>query len=243
MRSGFLMLLAGLAVSSGVDAQMPSGTPYLAVQGQAEERFVPDVFPLAITILETSDDAAKTHPRVEALAKQVLEAASRAGISSNDVQVGNLRVSPRFERNASSNDNVFLGNQYERRFELRLRSLDALREILALLPQSEAIRIQTQPFERSDAAAIRARLRIQAVADARRQAQGLAEASGVKLGRLLNVSDRPQAFNYASSSYAGYSDGLNFNGSASNSTQAMVVLREGQITLKADAYLVYQMLD
>jgi uncharacterized protein len=233
-----LVFLCLMAAGSAA-AQTPPNLPYLAVQGRATETLVPDVFPVAITLSETSIDSAGAQARIEALARDVLSAAKKVGVEDGDIVVGNLRVSPNMEWDEKSEQQVFTGNLYQREFVLRLRKLESLRSLAAALPASRSLRVQTQPFERSDADAIRNRLRDTAIANARKQANALAASAGVRLGRLHNVSDRPQGWNYNSLPMGRSLDSFTVSGTASNQLTSAMVVSQGKITLEADAYLVY----
>lgn len=237
-----LVLLCLLATGSAF-AQTTPNLPYLAVQGHATQTLVPDVFPVTITLSETSIDSAGAQSRVEGLARDVLAAAKRIGVEEADIVVGNLRVSPNMEWDEKREEQVFTGNLYQREFVLRLRKLESLRALAAALPASRSLRIQTQSFERSDADAIRNRLRDAAIADARKQAEALAASAGVRLGRLHNVSDRPQGWNYNSMPMGRSLNAISVSGTASNQLTSEMVVTQGKITLEADAYLVYLIAD
>ena len=60
------------------------------------------------------------------------------------------------------------------------------------MPASRNLKIDTAEFEYSEAGALRRKLRKDAIDDARRGAQDMADAAGKKLGTLFNVADRPQ---------------------------------------------------
>jgi len=228
-----LLGLALFAVSTLALAQVPD-KPFIAVQGHAEERLVPDVFPVEITITDTSQSAGESQALVEGLARQVVAAAEKLKVPDKDLTIGNLRISPEQRWDDKLERNIFTGNRYERHFTVRLRTLSDLRSLVALLPEGRNLRLQTQGFERSDAGVIRRRLRSQAVADAQEQARDLASATGVRLGRLYTASDRPMGLPYARNVSA--IEAVSVSG---NVLTSEMIVKEGEISIQSDVYLVY----
>jgi uncharacterized protein YggE len=236
MRFAFVTLCLLLAAPAISVAQVPD-RPYLAVQGHAETIVVPDLFPVEITLSDTSANAAASQALVEDLARKVLAATNSLGVKDADVEIGNLRVAPETRWDKVAEKNVFLGNEYERTFRIRLHRLSDLRLLVAKLPESRNLRIRTGGFERSDRDDIVRALRRQAIANARAAASDLAEGTGVRLGRLHNASDRPQGVNY----YRGNVSPIDvLSVERGNVLTSEMIVQEGQITLSSDIYLVFE---
>lgn len=239
----FICLMFAVAMAPMTMAQTGSDAPYIAAQGRSETRVVPDLFPVSIQVTDVGTDAGASQALVEGLAGKVTDAARKLGVADADLTVGNLRIYPEHRWEREGEKQVFLGNRYERQIGVRLRKLSDLRALVSALPQGPNLRIQTQSFERSDSQAIKLRLQAEAVKDAQATAKNLADAVGVRLGRVQNVSDQPQSWNYARP-MARQVDSVSvygFNGS--NVSTAEMVLKEGEITIGADAYIVYRIGD
>jgi uncharacterized protein YggE len=232
-----LLVLASILHASTAIAQPEFDAPHLAVSGHAEQQVIPDVFPLVIELSMTSDDIAAAQAEIEGLAKRVLEAAQALKVADDDITIGNLRIGHETEWNQESRKSVFVGNQYQRRFEIRLRTLDTLRALVAKLPANRHMKVQTQPFVYSGAAELRRKLRAQAVKDARAAAAELAAAVDRRLGEVQSVSDQPQGRNYAASYGINAIDVMSVE--TSNVLTSEMIVKQGVITISADAYLVY----
>jgi uncharacterized protein YggE len=220
-------------------AQNFQGKPFLAVQGHAEAKFKPDIFPLQVSISDTGTDAAKSQSLVEGLAKTVLAQTGKLKIPDADMEVGNLSISPDTDWDTETKTQIFKGNEYSRQIRVRFRSLDDLRAFIAAMPASPALRLETDSFEYSKAAEVKRKLRREAIEDGRKAGEEMASAVGKRLLDLFNVSDTAQSVVRSSSGYSGEGttlDTVTVMGSAIN---ADIVLREGEITISADAYLVY----
>ena len=150
-----LMGLMAFFVANAAFAQNISGSPYIAVHGQAKVEVVPDIFPLEITLREVSKDAATAQERIESLAQTIVGLAEAQKIPDKDVEVGNLSISPETEYDEKAEKEIFVGNDYTREIEIRFRSLDGLRQFLSNVPKANQIRLDTGEFKYSDASAAR----------------------------------------------------------------------------------------
>jgi uncharacterized protein YggE len=240
IRSAILFLV--LTVPASGAAQNFSGKPFLSVQGRAEARVKPDVFPIEITLNETSMDSAAAGARIERLAQGVVAAAEKLEVGGADIEIGNLSISPETKWNEDRDEEIFLGNSYERTIKLKFHSLEDLRAFIATLPDSKYVQAETSAFEFSGADELKRKLRRDAIEDAKKGAQEMAAAVGKRLIDLHNVSDRQQSSVYSSSGYASGNttlDSVTVQGSAIGRRASNIVLREGEIRISAEAYLVY----
>ena len=237
-----LMLVMGASIAQ---AQTFTTKPFLSVQGHAEAKVKPDIFPVEVRMEETGTDPAKSQGLVEDLAARVLSAAQAQGATDRDIDVGNLSISPQTKWDEKTEREIFLGNTYEREIEVRFKDLDSVRKFIAALPDMKQLRIDTSTFQYSGRRELERRLRREAIADATAAAKDMSDAVGKRLVELFNVSDRAQSTIYSNLGYSGSgapvprdatSVALLAPGTVRN---AGIVLKEGEITVSADAYLVY----
>lgn len=238
-----LMLLA--ATSSVATAQSISGSPFIAVHGKARIEVVPDIFPLNITLTDTSLDGAATQELIERYARQILDVTGKMEMADRDVDISNLAVSPQYRYDEKDDKQVFLGNTYERQIRLRFRSLEALRKAIAALPKSRQVRLDTGTFESSNADTLRRELLASAVDDARSTAEVMAQAIGRRVGAVHNVSNKGFNVRYVDSGNSTTLDSITVTGTrvAQVAPAPQVAMREGLIELAQDVYVIYQLTD
>ena len=239
-----IILLGLLAIAPALHAQTFTTRPFLSVQGHAEVTVKPDIFPVKVTLKETGTNPAKSQGLVEDLAAKVLAAAQAQGAGDRDIDVGNLSVSPETKWDDKTETDIFLGNAYERDIEVRFKPLDSVRGFIAALPDMKQLRIATGQFQYSGRRELERKLRREAIADARAAANEMADAVGKRLVELFNVSDRAQSTIYSNLGYSGSgspiprsTDSVALLAPAVRSGN--IVLKEGEISVSADAYLVY----
>lgn len=226
----------------GAQAQSISGQPFIAVHGTAKAEVVPDIFPLEITLSETSKDAARTQALIEGLARQIVELTQAMEMADRDVTLSNLDVSPEYRYNDKDDTETFLGNIYQRQIKLRFHTLADLQEMISSLPQVRQVRLNTGSFATSQADELRRQLLTQAVEDARKTADIMAAAVGRRIGTVHNISNQGFNVRYVTSDeYSRQSlDRVMVTGSKIG---APVALREGSIQLDQNVYIIYTLVD
>ena len=234
-----VLTLAGGGVAQG---QSISDSPFIAVQGKAEAEVVPDIFPLTITLKETSVDGPAAQALIEGYAEQVVGLSQRLRMPDRDVEVSNLSVSPEYRYDDEDDRQVFLGNTYERKIELRFRSLADLKRAIDAVPRAKQVQLETEAFESSRADEIRRELLRKAVADARSTADVVANAVGRRVGAVHNISNQGFNVRYVESGGATELDRIEVTGSRIASAPP-IVLREGMISLDQRVYIIYLLVD
>lgn len=234
-------LIAALHCFQPAVAQSISGMPYIAVHGKARAEVVPDVFPLEITLEETSQDATKTRDRIEGLAQAILSQAEAAVVADADIQVSNLSVAPEYRFDDKDDKQVFLGNTYSRTFELKFHALPQLGAFIDGLPKAEQLKMETANFQSSRSETIRRELLTQAVADARQTADVMARSVGRRVGSVHNISNQGFNVRYAESGGETELDRIQVTGSRLRAPE--IVLREGTIVLDQSVYIIYTLVD
>lgn len=239
------LVLCLLVVAPALSAQTFSSRPFLSVQGHSEAKVKPDIFPVKVTLDETGTNPAKSQALVEDLAAKVLAAAKAGGAKDSDIDVGNLSVSPDTKWDDKTEREIFLGNNYERVIEVRFQNLDSVRSFIAALPDMKQLKIATGEFQYSGRRELERKLRREAIADAKAAADDMSTAVGKRLVELFNVSDRAQSTIYSNLGYSGSGTPVGRNATsvtllAPGTVRTVgIVLKEGEITVSADAYLVY----
>ncbi|WP_162373467.1 SIMPL domain-containing protein [Pseudoxanthomonas sangjuensis] len=242
MKSRIAVAAGLLAIIGSLQAQAPADRPFIAVHGEAKMDVVPDIFPVELTLKETSTDAAATQQKIESLARDILAVTEKMKVKDDDVTISNLEISPEYKWDDDADKQVFQGNTYEREIKVRFHSLAKLNEFISALPKSNALRIQTAKFETSRADELRRELLDSAIANARKTAEVMATGVGRKLGAVQNISNQGLNLQYSQSL-----ESVVVTGARATDLYAPApppppaVLREGKITLDQDVYIVYEL--
>jgi uncharacterized protein YggE len=226
-----------------VQAQSIGGSPFIAVQGKAKAEVVPDIFPLEITLKDTSLDTAVTQAQIEGVAQQVVALTKSMKMADRDVEISNLSVSPEYRWDDKADKQIFLGNTYARTIKLRFHALPDLQKAIDALPKTKQVQLDTGSFQSSRQDDIRRELLTQAVQDARKTAEIMAGAVGRRVGGVHNISNQGFNVRYVTSNEAGTLDSVVVSGSRMVAPAPPATLREGVIQLDQNVYIIYTLVD
>ncbi|MCP4045490.1 MAG: SIMPL domain-containing protein [Gammaproteobacteria bacterium] len=198
----YLVLLATtifvLTTATACRAQDDGTRPRILVTGQGSVDVEPDMAVLALTVTREAETAREALDANSAAIKDVLDAMKAEGIKARDLQTSNFSIQPKYfyPQQKSSNTHEpprIIAYTVRNSLSVRIRDIGSLGHILdksVTLGVNEGGNIS---FTNDDPSAAITRARVLAMKDALARAKTLAEAGGVKVGRLLEISE--QSFN------------------------------------------------
>ncbi|HEU0099956.1 MAG TPA: SIMPL domain-containing protein [Allosphingosinicella sp.] len=201
------MRLAGLAAAlalagtaAGAAAQqvpiaLAPGEVLLNVEAGGEHRSRPDVMTITAGVVTTASSAREALAANSALANRLIDVVRSKGIEPRDVKTAELSVDPRLEELSDEDEDRgrtprVLGYVATNKLELRLRDLNKAPDIVDALFAGGANSVQGPEFSLADPAPAERLARRAAVAAARLEADTYAEALGMRISRVLRVSER-----------------------------------------------------
>jgi hypothetical protein len=183
-----VLVAAGASSAAAQTAPPAREPPTLTVTGSGEVAAVPDVATLSLGVVtqaRTAREALTANSRAMAEAVRALR---EAGIAERDLRTATLRVEPQTVREQGRPPRI-TGYQASNRLDVRVRDIARLGPILDRAVDLGANSLAGPSFELSDPSAARDAARRAAVVDAVARARLYAEALGVRLGRILSVTD------------------------------------------------------
>lgn len=161
----------------------------IIITGEGAVQMAPDMAVISLGVTHQSKDAAQAMSMASEAAAQVLERLSGMGIAARDVQTSSVDLSPVYSRRKDSGPMVIEGFRAGLSMSVRVRDLPKLGAVLGAVVQDGANQFSglhfalSKPQEAEDAA------RKEAIADALRKATLYAQAAGVSLGDVLQISE------------------------------------------------------
>ncbi len=142
-----------------------------------------------------SENAKKMNSAIDFLKNKV-------GVKAEDISTQNYSIYQKYDYIGGKS--VPSGYTVNETLVVKLRALDKLSDVLSGLTQNGINQIQSVSYSIDDPENLRQQAREKALASAKEKAQKLADAAGVKLGRLVsfsetNVAGGPIAYDYAKS--------------------------------------------
>lgn len=177
--------LAGLPASAQDAAR-------LSVVGQGQVAAVPDMATISLGVTTQARNAAQALAENSASIAEVLKIVAAAGIEPKDVQTSGLSLSPLWNNRSSSSNSpaTIVGFSVQNHVTIRVRELTGLGGLLDQVTGSGANQFHSLQFGLQDAGPATDNARELAVADAIRKAELYANAAGLLLGPVLELSEQ-----------------------------------------------------
>ncbi len=204
-------------------------TRTLNVNGLGSTNLTPDIAYIYIGVHSEGATASEVVAANKTQTNAVLDALKKAGVDEKDLRTTNFSIWPSQQY---SPEGTVTGTIYmvDNTVYVTVRNLDGLGDLLDDTIAAGANSINSIQFDVADKSAAVKEARAKAVEDAKKQAQELADAAGVKLGNIQSISF------YDNSPYPVF-DGK--GGGGGTVAQSAVTIQPGQLTISVTVNLTY----
>lgn len=200
----------------------------ISVSGSGEAMAVPDTALVTAGVLTEAADAKTALAGNSKAVAELFAALKSFGIAERDMQTRSFNVAPRYDRPERGEANRIVGYQVSNQVAVRVRDLDGLGVLLDRLIGAGANQMNGIQFYVDDTDALMDDARRKAVADARRKADLYADEAGVRIKRVVSISEHgaqaPQPM---------------FRAMAADRAESVPVAR-GEQTISASVSVVYE---
>ena len=187
----FVLLISG-TVSRAEDYTPP---PRILVTGEGSADVAPDMAVLTLSVTREAETARAALDANSSAMNEVLAAMKAEGIEARDLQTSGFSIQPRYRYpSPKSSDNRepprIIGYRVRNSLSVRVRDIS---KVGGILDKSVTLGVNeggNMLFTNEDPSAAITQARIEAMKDAMAKADTLAEAAGVKTGRLLEISEQ-----------------------------------------------------
>ncbi|MFN3501415.1 MAG: SIMPL domain-containing protein [Allorhizobium sp.] len=210
--------LSGSVLSTGFVAQAVAAEGQLReatimVSGEGEAAIAPDMAVISLSVVRDAETAGEALSANSAAMREVLAALKEQGIAEKDVQTTDFSIQPKYKQENRTDGTyeapVIVGYTVSNGLTVRVRDLAKLGEIIDRsvtlgVNQGGGITFTNDDPETAIEAA-----RKQAVEKAAAKAKTLTEAAGVRIGRIVEISEnfaRPMPQMYAAAPMAKMAD-------------------------------------
>jgi len=161
----------------------------IIVTGAGEATMAPDMAYLTLGVEADGATASEALRKNSAQMEATIKTLRDAGVDRKDIQTSNLSVGARYDYSREGGAPRLIGYQATNTVSVKLRNLDKAGGVIDKAVASGSNRLDSIAFGFADPKPLLNDARRSAVADARERAGLYAEAAGVKLGRVLQISD------------------------------------------------------
>jgi hypothetical protein len=228
--TALLILATLLSACVTVNPQTGNVPRTLSVNGSARITLTPDIAYISTGVHTESENAQEAVASNTTQAQKVIDALKALGLDDKDIQTTNFNVYPSQQYDNEGRPTV-LKFMVDNTVYVTLRDLSKVGEALAASVDAGANNIYGIQFDVEDKTAALSEARKAAVADAKRQAEELAQASGATLGAVQTISFyNPYPTPIMDAKGGGGYDMAN----------AAVPVSPGQMTITVDVSVIYE---
>ncbi len=166
-------------------------TRTISLNGHGEIRMVPDLAAVTIGVTSSAKTAGEALAQNTKDMQAVFATLKAAGITDSDIQTSNFSVNPRFvyPNDGSNKPPTLDGYDVINSVNVIVRKISELGSVLDKVVTAGSNQINGINFSVDNADKALDSARTQAVADARHKAELYAIAAGVKLSRIISISE------------------------------------------------------
>ncbi|WP_372733110.1 SIMPL domain-containing protein [Novosphingobium sp.] len=189
-------LTAALAQGASANPVVASGNAVLNIAAEGKSIRTPDlaVFSAGVTTQATTAGAALSENANRMTT--VIASLRKAGIAERDIQTSNLSVNPVYgqpkrlpDGSFEQQEQVIVGYQATNQVSVRQRKLDSYGKVIDTLVANGANQVNGPSFQIDNADAAMDEARIEAMKKARARADLYAKAAGLRVVRVLSISE------------------------------------------------------
>jgi uncharacterized protein YggE len=192
MKSWFAAALSlGLAISAPALAENSPPVPMLTANGDGVTMVTPDIAIVTIGVLSRAPTASAALDANSADLGKALEAIKAAGIADKDIRTSGFSVSPVYApppERATGAPLPITGYQVSNEVRVTVRDIAKSGALLDKVVRAGANQVSGIAFDIADRQSAEDAALKAAIAEARRTGELMAEAAGVKLVRVVNIS-------------------------------------------------------
>ncbi|WP_279482134.1 SIMPL domain-containing protein [Aureimonas sp. SK2] len=189
----FGLALSGRAFAQGEPPAAPPAPARISVTGEGHASGTPDLAVTQLTVMRSAPTAAEALAQANDAMEAVRGAMSGFGVEARDLQTSGFQIAPQYRYENRSDGTqappVVTGYEVRNTLSVKVRDLARLGELLDKAVQLGVNEGGSIAFQIEDDSGLRNEARREAVREARASAETLAEAAGLKLGRVVTIED------------------------------------------------------
>lgn len=161
----------------------------LRVIGTATIKRAPDIATAYIGVQTISKEVEAAVAENNEKSSAVIEALRQQGVAEEDIQTSFFNISPQRDYNKP---NEIIGFQVDNTISVIFRDLDNIGKGLQSAITAGANNISGISFSIADLEPLRSEARTKAIQDARQQAESIAKAAEIELGKIISINETVQ---------------------------------------------------
>lgn len=187
-----LLLAAMMALPHAANAQENRPVPRIVVTGEGEAAIAPDMAIVTLSVMREAATARAALDEANAAMAAVIAAMKDMGIEARDLQTAGLQINPnyRYPQDGGSEPPRIVSYQVSNTLTVRVRDVAKVGEVIDGAVTLGVNQGGSIVFTNDDTRPVMDQARTRAVEDAIARARTLAQAAGVQLGPILELTEQ-----------------------------------------------------
>lgn len=158
------------------------------VEGRGEASGTPDTALINLGVTKTAPTVTEGQNQVNLVSKKLLEDLKNLGVEEKNIKTTNYSVNPNYEYGTTGKQSTN-GYTVTQNLEVRIKPVDKANKAIDIATADGANQVGGITFVLNDDTRdqLEQKARKEAIEDAREKAQSLANAAGIKLGRIIDI--------------------------------------------------------
>jgi uncharacterized protein YggE len=188
-----------------VNSIQTTKTDLFSTTGEAEETAVPDEATINVGVTQQALTVSDAQDKANTVADKLINEIKKLGIPEKDIKTVNYTVTPNYsggvpqpliEPGGGSREQKITSYTVDQSLQIKVKPIDKVNRVIDTATANGANLVGGVNFTFSDdlQKSLEKKARENAVKDAKEKAQGLANAAGVRLGKIVNVVEGGNSF-------------------------------------------------
>jgi hypothetical protein len=221
----------------------------ITVSGEGKVYAKPDIAVISMGVTAQGATVAETTKTSTEKMNAIIDAVKSLGVEAKDIQTTNYNLYPRYETKTTyspissyveevytrTSNNAIIGYALDQNIQVKIRDFEKIGDIISKATEKGANLVGSLQFTIDDPEQFREEARAKAIERAKENAKNLAEESGIRLGKIINVYENNY---YAPRAY----DATKGMGGASvqESVNILPTIEPGQQEINLTVSITYQ---
>ncbi len=161
----------------------------ISISGEGKETAIPDIGVVALSVESRGKTVAEVQTDNTKKMNDILDYVKSLNIENKDIRTSQYNLYPIYAYEQNTGKQKLDGYQLTQTVEVKIRDLDKVGRVLSGATERGANQVGQLTFTIDDPEKVQAAARLKAVKNARAKAEALAEAAGVRLGKIRSFTE------------------------------------------------------
>ena len=217
-----------------VNSVQTTKTSLFTVDGTGKATGIPDMAQLSVGVTKTASTVASAQDQTNSATNKIIEDLKKLGIAEKNIKTTNYDVNPNYDYSRGGQN--ITGYTVIQTLEVDITPIDVANKAIDAATADGANLVNGATFTFSDKTKkeLENKARIEAVSAAKEKAESLANAAGIRLGKVIDVQE--------SNSYSPRPVPMMAKGAADSTSSAPTQLQPGENSITINVALSYETL-